>query len=405
MRKNVDTSLVWQHYGHLYRDDGGKCVDDHAYYCMDCLSEEKRKQLETKNGHLTNIHHVSLGTSTGNMKVHLSKSHNIEVDTDVVREQQTNIIDNWLSPNQQSASGTYEVNRELILWFCSDLHPFSMVEDKGMKRFFEKNTKLTLPDPSTLSKAPLVDMYNALKQKVVAELSSHDSVCIMFDGWTDKYNRTPFMGLRVCVMSENWEMKVFTLSCAPLERHDAVSVKDHVKAIMAQFFERRFGDLRVHSVHDGAANMFAASKELGITDPQHCLAHCLHLLLMTDAIENCQGVHALIVKVKGVVKALHFKCWTLTEEMLNVADSELFQQLRNVEDIKELLDLDERVSSIDDDDESNHGHKTRKMSMPTRWNSVFTMLESMKVLKDPATHLLKKVDDMICSSTLMTGTC
>ena len=52
-------------------------------YCQPCLEEETKKiSDESKSGHLSKVQRVAVGTATGNLKVHLSKYHNVNIDCD-----------------------------------------------------------------------------------------------------------------------------------------------------------------------------------------------------------------------------------------------------------------------------------------------------------------------------------
>ena len=127
-------------------------------YCQPCLEEETKKiSDESKAGHLSKVHRVAVGTATGNLKVHLSKYHNVNIDCDRTVEKQQGILRNWIT-SSKPATSCYEINRELIMWFCKDLKPFSMVEDAGFVKFFKENVGADLPTRSGLSQTPLCDV-------------------------------------------------------------------------------------------------------------------------------------------------------------------------------------------------------------------------------------------------------
>jgi len=65
------------------------------------------------------------------------------------------------------------------------------------------------------------DIYDAVNAKVKEELGAlkGGAVCIMMDGWTDKYTRYPYLGLRVAYMNSEWKYKVVTISVKFLEKH------------------------------------------------------------------------------------------------------------------------------------------------------------------------------------------
>ena len=85
-------------------------------------------------------------------------------------------------------------NCNLVLWLCQDLLPFDMVVKKGMIAFFQKNVSANaLPSPATLSSTVLSDIYLAAVPKVKNPFIGVKSMCVMFDGWTNKYHARPYM--------------------------------------------------------------------------------------------------------------------------------------------------------------------------------------------------------------------
>jgi len=51
---------------------------------------------------------------------------------------------------------------------------------------------------------------------------------IMFDGWSDRYKRYPYLGLRVSYVDRNWNNCVVTVSFKVLQRHTADRMSSHV---------------------------------------------------------------------------------------------------------------------------------------------------------------------------------
>ena len=105
-----------------------------------------------------------------------------------------------------------------------------------MRTFFHKNCSLDLPDRSTLSKAPLTDMYKSLLEQVKCELKSVKSAKLIFDGWTDKYKKMPYLGIGLAFINDKWDFKIFTLNSTPLEYLMAENIKTHVKDIITNAF-------------------------------------------------------------------------------------------------------------------------------------------------------------------------
>ena len=396
MKSTAETSNVWKHYGHLFTTED-ELLDDTQWYCMKCVDAEKAKRDE---GHLSKIHKVGNGTATGNMKQHLLKSHSIDTDTIQATQKQRQLLEQWCSLDKKKSMASFDINREILLWFCQDLLPFNLVEHEGMTRFFEKNFDLKLPGRSTLSGACLVDMYKAMKGVVKDQLQDYGFLTVMFDGWTDRYQRLPFMGIRASAITTDWNARIYTLSVVPIEDHTSKRIRDHVKDVVTSFSNKRFGEINLHTVHDGAQNMFATSRLLNVTDPQHCTAHVLHLLLTKDGFEGCPEISGVLEKVKDIVNTLHYKSYALSQEMLYREDIETYKELKRLAQVHDMLSLDDRFG-VSSDDDSAHGaddgtvaqynHRTLKTMIPTRWNSSLNMLESYCCLHEPASNMLKSI--------------
>lgn len=141
----------------------------------------------------------------------------------------------------------------------------------------------------------------------------------MFDGWTDKHKKYPYLGLRIAYVNKNWVYMVMTVSCKVLEKHTAQHICDHVKQEMALIC-LDMKTVQVFSAHDGAANMIKASKILRITDFQHCIAHAMHLLLMTDGIGRSSEIIELLQRCKDAISKLLFKSCLLNDEVAKTQD-------------------------------------------------------------------------------------
>ena len=76
--------------------------------------------------------------------------------------------------------------------------PFSAVSKPVLKYFFSKHLpRLHIPDELTLRKKYLRDVYQPLVVKVKTEIAPIGVINIMFDDWSDRYNKSHYLGLRV----------------------------------------------------------------------------------------------------------------------------------------------------------------------------------------------------------------
>ena len=103
------------------------------------------------------------------------------------------------------------------------------------------------------------------------------------------------------------------------------------------------GELHLHNVHDGAANMMKTSSLLGCEEPQHCSAHVLNLLLVSDGLNKCSEVLKLLKKCRNIVTCLSFKSTVLINEFLCTNDDvDVYNKLQKIAEVKELVNLDEQ---------------------------------------------------------------
>jgi len=84
-----------------------------------------------------------------------------------------------------------------LFYLLTYLLSFDLVERDGFRDFFKKNGPgIQIPSDDTLGASALEDVYRAVQSELKQKLAGVNSVCLLFDGWTDKYRRRPYIGLR-----------------------------------------------------------------------------------------------------------------------------------------------------------------------------------------------------------------
>ncbi len=413
-RKTLDSSAVWKYFGELYSSDG-KLVDEENYYCNPCLTTEKQKLEAGQGGHLSKVHRTRMSTSSTNLRNHLFLAHKISAEkaSTSINTKSDDVLKKWCNFGSASSSATassssaaatsqYDLNRDIALWFATDLLPFSCLEKQGFAKFMEKNFGMIPPSCSMITQGSLIDMFKATRRAVIDHLKDATSTTLLFDGWTDKYRKISFKGLKCAIVDNNWERKLFTLACLPLESHTSESVADFIKEIVLEFFNKRTREIKIHTVHDGAANMGKTSRLLGSVDAQHCLAHVLHLILTTDGFSKCANIQDLLEKCRSIVTCINFKSSSLMNEAVKSDDAEVYKQLRTMAELKEVHDLEEQFPLLIEPNQPpgdvereglqlyDRKHKSLKMQICTRLNSALFMLESIEQLLDAVQNLLKQ---------------
>ena len=119
-------------------------------------------------------------------------------------------------------------------------------------------------------------------------------------------------------------------------------MKTHIKEVVYDFFLHRVDQMKLHTVHDGAANMMRTSELLNIKDPQHCLAHALLLLLTENGMKKIPGVQNLLQKMRNIVTALSYKSYTLSQEALFKSNIAIYEKLNRLSEAQKIITLDKQ---------------------------------------------------------------
>jgi hypothetical protein len=121
-----------------------------------------------------------------------------------------------------SNTGKKEVNkndkkfllaRELTIWVCLDLLPFTMVEKDGFVNFFLRrkivSSRSDIPHPTTLANAALDDIYTHSKNMTNVSLSAETPhlITVCYDMWTDSHQQTPYIAVSVQYIDNNFQMQ------------------------------------------------------------------------------------------------------------------------------------------------------------------------------------------------------
>src|SRR6218665_3460917 len=347
-------------------------------------------------GHISKVYSFSASTSTGTISLHLSMKHDIHDNA----EKMSTIL-GYLNKYDASSSGpsssclsSHELNRDIVLWFCKDLIAFEAVSKDGMKDFFHKVLpQIELPSPTTLSSLALDDVYVAVRSHVKSLMQNAKSICLMFDGWTDRYRARPYLGIRA-VFIRDWSYKLVTLGCHVLPKHTGREIADHVMHVVKQFVPD-VTKIMFSTCHDGAANMVKSSQILKVEHFQHCAAHALHLLLTVDSINTVQEVVDLLQKCRDIVTNLHFRWEQLADEKASVEDKRFIDTLKaKMNEANAVMDLDDHYPVSDNDDtfkKTEHCNATLKAACPTRWNSSLIMIESIIDMHREVMNVLKQI--------------
>lgn len=406
-------SQAWDFMGYIVQEDTNTLLNPECVYCKFCFDYEKIRNSPM----FSKVYTTSDTTSTGNWLQHAAKIHDFVPGDDngeVTNKQRK--LEPWLDKIKIEASSStqWEFNRDLGLMICRDLLPFDIVEKPGFSDFIKRNCQFETPTANTLSTTVLNDIYVVLKEKVKHLLSDICSATVMMDGWTDRHNALPYFAIRLSSII-NWKFTIVTLAVLPVESHTATMLEKFVKETIKKFVgEDDYKKIKFFNTTDGAANMIKLSKNLS-HDRNTCVAHSLHNLLTVDAMDKIANIQQVVNKCKEAVSTLHFKSYMLHDEKLKEKDKELIEStvITKVTELHDMVEASESQMSADQLEElecgddsnaeksnvdtlaigvdSNHHYRRLQKSVPTRWNSIYTMISSILDLYDPVNEVLKKL--------------
>lgn len=166
------------------------------------------------------------------------------------------------------------------IWTATSLRPFKAVEDLFLQCMIDLATsvdgKLKLPSRN-LNRGNVMKlaewMQNEIKSQIHREM---DYFSTTTDMWSSR-RMTALMALTLHYLTEEFEMREFTLEASPVEgNHTAEMIQN---ALMASFekWGLREGKLSL-MLRDSAANGVKACDDWGIKHAS-CINHTLHLLV------------------------------------------------------------------------------------------------------------------------------
>lgn len=257
-----------------------------------------------------------------------------------------------------SVPKTEALTQLLVEWVTSDMRPLNIVNDGGLQRvlhFLEPGFAV----PSRTHIASIVKRKHADGvDELKSLLQGAEKVAITTDGWTSKAVRS-FSTFTVHFLDSEWRLQSYVLGTRPLDgSHTAVNIATQFSDIVAEY---GIADKLAGVVHDEAANMMAASRQLATKYDLHsvvCAAHMLQTCLR-HTLDSSKSVQKLLAESRRLVS--HFHHSSNATSMLN---AQQVQQSKDNVPLRVVQDV------------------------PTRWNSTFYMLERLVKLRPHLTAVL-----------------
>ncbi len=247
-----------------------------------------------------------------------------------------------------------ELDDSLVTLVAQDLQPLSMVSDSGFVNFCRvMDKRYQVPSRQHLSSVLLPGKFNQIQDQVKKKIGMSKSVAVTTDMWTSTTNSS-----FLTVTCHWWNFKEERLDSAVLDchrvqgRHTAGNIQEELDRVF-QAFEIK--DKIITMVTDNGSNIKKAAQDMGYRRLS-CFAHSLNLVAM-DSIKSVSKLQEVRDKVSKVVRLT--KQSTMAKEKLDQIQATLGMTPKKL-----------------------------KQDVPTRWNSLFDMLERCYDLKDAITIFL-----------------
>ena len=266
----------------------------------------------------------------------------------------------WLPTDKQQKDCTEKLARMI----CLDLQPVSIVEDKGFKDFVScLQPSYNIPDRRVLRNSIIPDLYMSQKSDLQRRLNEIDSFAITLDHWTSTA-QDAYMAVTAHFLSEDFTINDYCLNVRHMpQSHDAKNISDELCSCLQEWipdYEEKL--VKIYTVTDNAANVKAAMRRLSPEKfkSMYCFAHTLQLVV-NDAVEAFPEFRRVIKKAKVIVNHFH----------KSAKDSHKLTEIQKKLNIKQ--------------------HKLKNES-PTRWNSLYYLMDRIVEQREAITVVLASND-------------
>ncbi|XP_072392289.1 zinc finger BED domain-containing protein 4-like [Diabrotica undecimpunctata] len=368
--KRQKTSEIWNFFTPI--ENGG--------YFATCNICKKKLSFKSTNSNLKK--HISSLHPTVNLNYHTTKTQdgssfdNISVSTDLPSTSKMTAVPpstskglsqmkiSTMIPKKLSLPTKKLIDQKLLQLFTLDLQPFSVVEDKGFREFVKiLNPSYQLPDRKVISKTLLPALYEECRNKCIQIIRNAKTVCLTTDNWSS-VNTESYMAVTAHFLDENFQLKSILLECSTMPgHHTSINLSQNILKICNEW---NIIDKILLVVSDNAPSIVGAIKKELQWKHFGCFAHTLNLVVKHSIA--FPEVDNIIQKIKSIVG--HFKRSCLSNEKL------MNYQKQSGGPALKLL-----------------------QAVPTRWNSVFYMLERFNQLEDAIKCTMALIDHSLQTLT------
>jgi zinc finger BED domain-containing protein 1 (E3 SUMO-protein ligase ZBED1) len=253
---------------------------------------------------------------------------------------------------------TAQITNAMLYMLAKDNLPFSTVEAEGFKTFMATCVPLyKIPSRRTVTKL-VDDKYDVLAAKFKSSIANVKNFVLTTDAWTETMTTRSYLGVTCHFLNGSVDMSAGVLGVYELNSSHTADYLASVLVASCQEWGIKLDDVVAVVTDNGANIVKAVGNAFGSHRHLPCFAHTLNLVPQ-KAIKNTVGLPKLIDSVKAIV--------TFSKQSVAVADDIRREQLAEGKTEGNCLKLMQEV--------------------PTRWNSLFYMLERFVLLS----RILSKV--------------
>ena len=338
MNCNAFMSSVWEHFT-ILSSEPSKAECKHCHECISRGGKSAKTFTTTNLGNHLARHHPTLelekskqsASSPLTVKPHLKQ---ITLNTAYQR--------NTMWSVEQLEAGA--ITNRIGEMNCTDLQPFSIVEDIGFRRLMSLTaTRYNLPSHRQFAKVVVPGIYEKLRDKVPQMVKP----ALTKDMWTSR-GKDSYFGVVAHMINDNFVRKKVVLSVEPFpggHKADAIALK------FQEVFNRWHleNDKLQAVISDNAANIKKAFSNIQI-DNVSCFCHNLNLVVI-EGLQSQRSVVEIVATARKICG--HFNHSPAAVNRLAAIQSELHLPTHSL--LNDVL---------------------------TRWNSTLTMLERLLEQKE-----------------------
>lgn len=291
---------------------------------------------------------ISNTYNTSNMIKHLKVQHpTIYADCISKKEQKQPTIDEFIKMKQKMSrdcSRSIQITDSLMKFVAIDDQPLSVVNNVGFRQLIQiLEPRYDIPSQKYLTDVTLPKLYDITRSKILTTMQNEKYISFTTDIWSSDFSTMSIICLTSQWITDDFKLKKAVLALKKFRgSHNGEAISTIIGSMLTDW------NILKSSIHafitDNAKNMIKGMNNIQLPNIS-CFSHSIQLIVR-EGVLNQQIVIDTLKKGRKIVG--HFKHSQLAYSRL--------------EDIQ--IRLNESVKRLQQD-------------VPTRWNSTFTMVQSI----------------------------